>query len=52
MIKIPMVERQKGAALITGATVGIGKAFVKLFTESIYLQLKGTGVKVRALAPA
>jgi len=27
------------------------KSFVKLFTESIYLELKGTGVKVQALCP-
>ena len=27
------------------------KSFVKLFTESIYLELQGTGVKVQALCP-
>ena len=35
----------------TNAMYSASKAFVKLFTESIYLELQGTGVKVQALCP-
>jgi len=33
------------------AIYSASKSFVKLFTESIYLELQGTGVKVQALCP-
>jgi short-subunit dehydrogenase len=33
------------------AMYSASKAFVKFFTESIYLELQGTGVKVQALCP-
>ena len=33
------------------AMYAASKSFVKLFTESIYLELQGTGVKVQALCP-
>ena len=33
------------------AVYSASKSFVKLFTESIYLELQGTGVKVQALCP-
>lgn len=33
------------------AIYSASKAFAKLFTESIYLELQGTGVKVQALCP-
>jgi short-subunit dehydrogenase len=35
----------------TYAIYSASKSFVKLFTESIYLELQGTGVKVQALCP-
>ena len=35
----------------TNAMYSASKSFVKLFTESIYLELQGTGVKVQALCP-
>jgi len=35
----------------TYAMYSATKSFVKLFTESIHLELKGTGVKVQALCP-
>ena len=35
----------------TNAIYSASKSFVKLFSESIYLELKGTGVKVQALCP-
>jgi short-subunit dehydrogenase len=35
----------------TNAIYAASKAFVKSFTESIYLELQGTGVKVQALCP-
>ena len=33
------------------AVYSASKSFVKIFTESIYLELQGTGVKVQALCP-
>ena len=33
------------------AVYAASKSFVKIFTESIYLELQGTGVKVQALCP-
>ena len=35
----------------TNAVYSASKAFVTLFTESIHLELKGTGVRVQALCP-
>ncbi|MCD5384027.1 SDR family oxidoreductase [candidate division WOR-3 bacterium] len=35
----------------TNAIYSASKSFVKLFTESIYLELQGTGVKVQVLCP-
>jgi len=35
----------------TIAMYSASKAFVKLFTESLYLELQGTGVRVQALCP-
>lgn len=35
----------------TNAIYSASKSFVKLFTESLYLELQGTGVQVQALCP-
>lgn len=37
--------------LPTNAVYAASKSFIKIFTESIYLELQGTGVKVQALCP-
>lgn len=57
-----MVKKKKGYVINLSSIGGLlpfpgnavysaTKAFVKFFTESIYLELKGTGVKVQALCP-